>query len=124
MLRSAHVGKDAAAARLFLRLSDGYCCPGCKQGSEAHSECCSCLHVKPPWTWFLFRRTPSRSCKRQDRPSATCRAGSLPSQHLSSCERVVQGACRVVADRKSTRLNSSHPSISYAVFCLKKKTNK
>src|SRR6266581_9580336 len=27
------------------------------------------------------------------------------------------------ADRKSTRLNSSHPSISYAVFCLKKKNN-
>src|SRR5438128_8429631 len=26
-------------------------------------------------------------------------------------------------DRKSTRLNSSHGSISYAVFCLKKKTN-
>src|SRR5271154_308786 len=26
-------------------------------------------------------------------------------------------------DRKSTRLNSSHPSISYAVFCLKKTTN-
>src|SRR5690348_10983558 len=28
------------------------------------------------------------------------------------------------ADRKSTRLNSSHPSISYAVFCLKKKKEK
>src|SRR5437879_8486276 len=28
------------------------------------------------------------------------------------------------ADRKSTRLNSSHRCISYAVFCLKKKTNK
>src|SRR2546430_5167243 len=28
------------------------------------------------------------------------------------------------ADRKSTRLNSSHSQISYAVFCLKKKTNK
>src|SRR6266487_5432651 len=27
------------------------------------------------------------------------------------------------ADRKSTRLNSSHPSISYAVFCLKKKNS-
>src|SRR5690348_17763464 len=26
-----------------------------------------------------------------------------------------------IKDRKSTRLNSSHPSISYAVFCLKKK---
>src|SRR5690348_17716618 len=29
-----------------------------------------------------------------------------------------------VPDRKSTRLNSSHPSISYAVFCLKKKKKK
>src|SRR5436190_18602813 len=28
-----------------------------------------------------------------------------------------------VLDRKSTRLNSSHTVISYAVFCLKKKTN-
>src|SRR5690348_18166755 len=27
----------------------------------------------------------------------------------------------IYRDRKSTRLNSSHPSISYAVFCLKKK---
>src|SRR5207248_11732200 len=31
------------------------------------------------------------------------------------------GDCR--ADRKSTRLNSSHRTISYAVFCLKKKKN-
>src|SRR5258705_5585076 len=30
-------------------------------------------------------------------------------------------ADRVVGDRKSTRLNSSHLGISYAVFCLKKK---
>src|SRR5258705_7436313 len=30
--------------------------------------------------------------------------------------------CRAVLDRKSTRLNSSHLGISYAVFCLKKKT--
>src|SRR3712207_8195300 len=29
---------------------------------------------------------------------------------------------RHVLDRKSTRLNSSHANISYAVFCLKKKT--
>src|SRR5688572_31089684 len=28
----------------------------------------------------------------------------------------------VIVDRKSTRLNSSHSQISYAVFCLKKKT--
>src|SRR3989449_6436526 len=31
---------------------------------------------------------------------------------------------RIVRDRKSTRLNSSHGYISYAVFCLKKKKNK
>src|SRR2546422_1358393 len=31
---------------------------------------------------------------------------------------------RVATDRKSTRLNSSHGYISYAVFCLKKKKNK
>src|SRR5690625_5351761 len=31
------------------------------------------------------------------------------------------GATGTVADRKSTRLNSSHVAISYAVFCLKKK---
>src|SRR6266436_5015181 len=30
-------------------------------------------------------------------------------------------ACRAVQDRKSTRLNSSHGYMSYAVFCLKKK---
>src|SRR3712207_8449835 len=32
-------------------------------------------------------------------------------------------SARINRDRKSTRLNSSHANISYAVFCLKKKTN-
>src|SRR3712207_6890258 len=31
---------------------------------------------------------------------------------------------KVLGDRKSTRLNSSHANISYAVFCLKKKKNR
>src|SRR2546429_1447256 len=35
--------------------------------------------------------------------------------------RLVSGVSRGEADRKSTRLNSSHGYISYAVFCLKKK---
>src|SRR3712207_7570033 len=38
----------------------------------------------------------------------------------SSCSTSVP----VMSDRKSTRLNSSHANISYAVFCLKKKKNK
>src|SRR5687768_18366890 len=37
-------------------------------------------------------------------------------------DRAPEGADGGVADRKSTRLNSSHGYISYAVFCLKKKT--
>ena len=36
-------------------------------------------------------------------------------------ERIV--VCGPSGDRKSTRLNSSHVAISYAVFCLKKKTS-
>src|SRR5258707_13026794 len=35
--------------------------------------------------------------------------------------RVAEGRSREFRDRKSTRLNSSHANISYAVFCLKKK---
>src|SRR5436305_5964940 len=36
-------------------------------------------------------------------------------------ERELDPASQVLRDRKSTRLNSSHVRISYAVFCLKKK---
>src|SRR5258708_22306362 len=39
-----------------------------------------------------------------------------PGQHLDE-----PGLLEVLTDRKSTRLNSSHQIISYAVFCLKKK---
>src|SRR5207245_10307775 len=42
----------------------------------------------------------------------TCEVGWLPRAH---------GSALFTRDRKSTRLNSSHGSISYAVFCLKKK---
>src|SRR5947209_19023167 len=38
--------------------------------------------------------------------------------------RVFKGNPKSVEDRKSTRLNSSHANISYAVFCLKKKKKK
>src|SRR3712207_7776088 len=37
-------------------------------------------------------------------------------------ERPLQPTALALSDRKSTRLNSSHANISYAVFCLKKKT--
>src|SRR5690348_18485991 len=47
------------------------------------------------------------------------RAADAVGVHLLAGEGADPGG----ADRKSTRLNSSHPSISYAVFCLKKKKN-
>src|SRR5690348_17577865 len=48
--------------------------------------------------------------------------GGEPGLELSRPARVADQSRRQ-QDRKSTRLNSSHPSISYAVFCLKKKNN-
>src|SRR2546430_7523855 len=42
-------------------------------------------------------------------------------RHERQIGRSGRGAARGEGDRKSTRLNSSHSQISYAVFCLKKK---
>src|SRR3712207_8408371 len=47
-----------------------------------------------------------------------------PSDRLAPSRRILARSSRMdlARDRKSTRLNSSHANISYAVFCLKKKT--
>src|SRR5690242_21454742 len=51
-------------------------------------------------------------------------AGSLIAGLVSARAERTTGRKRLFwLDRKSTRLNSSHMSISYAVFCLKKKNN-
>src|SRR5947208_6087350 len=42
---------------------------------------------------------------------------------LLGMQRIPDGSIDMILDRKSTRLNSSHQIISYAVFCLKKKKN-
>src|SRR3989475_3084377 len=48
------------------------------------------------------------------------RAGTWGGRHIGM--EVTEGGAGAIQDRKSTRLNSSHSQISYAVFCLKKKT--
>src|SRR5262245_64957620 len=57
-----------------------------------------------------------------------CRRGTAPEAIRSTGRRIRCGFCEAVmpanVDRKSTRLNSSHLGISYAVFCLKKKSTK
>src|SRR3712207_7303859 len=47
--------------------------------------------------------------------------GRLPLQGLALGLEVLVAGYGAGGDRKSTRLNSSHANISYAVFCLKKK---
>src|SRR3712207_6900824 len=58
------------------------------------------------------------------RPRHPCATGR-PDTAARTCRRVMEDSIgrrdQPVADRKSTRLNSSHANISYAVFCLKKK---
>src|SRR5207302_8643438 len=92
----------------------------------------------PPPTLFpyttLFRsgqKSPMRKATAQTRrPSHFSLTVSRPGSFLAiflasrSCRNSVRLATESVSpwsDRKSTRLNSSHVKISYAVFCLKKK---
>src|SRR5690606_40337123 len=78
--------------------------------TAAHSDI-ACI----PRSWARWASTPTMpegpSYSEASTPSSACTPGSS----LVTW----QGTGRV--DRKSTRLNSSHVKISYAVFCLKKK---
>src|SRR5437899_4080221 len=52
---------------------------------------------------------------------ASAKSASIRSGRSSSPTTIFKGRPSSMRDRKSTRLNSSHLGISYAVFCLKKK---
>src|SRR5438045_4694243 len=66
-------------------------------------------------------RTPMMRASGVARTRTTVRALGIAPCCGSTCVSVVIESAR---DRKSTRLNSSHLGISYAVFCLKKKSKK
>src|SRR5256885_12653736 len=67
-----------------------------------------------PQTWTL-RPPPSGGTRLPCTHGRTGQRSKRPARESSSCRRP--------GDRKSTRLNSSHLVISYAVFCLKKKNH-
>src|SRR3712207_7971911 len=69
----------------------------------------------PYTTLFRSRFVRSRSCHPHRGGCGTTRG------HVSAQPSAHQAVGVTAADRKSTRLNSSHANISYAVFCLKKK---
>src|SRR2546427_8807417 len=93
-------------------------------------------HIEPlnpaeaPWP-LLLSADPSREKVRGYLAGSTCFAARESFQREGQPPRPggrgeVLGMCvlvplRASGDRKSTRLNSSHSQISYAVFCLKKK---
>src|SRR5690625_5935307 len=58
--------------------------------------------------------------------STACSSADTKEEEADKAEGEISGELEIqyfVGDRKSTRLNSSHVAISYAVFCLKKKNN-
>src|SRR5262245_63910293 len=92
---------------------------------------------RPPWSTLFPYTTLFRSRDRdaQQLGGFGLRQLLIPQQVEDRPQVVGQPGCGLmelgpalhllpVEDRKSTRLNSSHLGISYAVFCLKKKKNK
>src|SRR2546430_16593344 len=87
------------------------------------SICLSSLYTTSSFFFFFFNDTATTEIYtlslHDALPISTepiCLASGQPA--LGSC---AQPRPRQLGDRKSTRLNSSHSQISYAVFCLKKK---
>src|SRR6266540_5690001 len=70
---------------------------------------------------FFFNDTATTEIYTLSLHDALPISGSGPRPQRCACPR---RAASPPGDRKSTRLNSSHITISYAVFCLKKKTKK
>src|SRR2546422_1718539 len=73
-----------------------------------------------PYTTLFRSRDVTRAGR--DRDPGGCNRGSS----MIGCQAMTRSMAALIAvaierDRKSTRLNSSHGYISYAVFCLKKK---
>src|SRR3712207_7640856 len=80
---------------------------------------------RPPRSTLFPYTTLFRSYERDGREAALAgwalaSAAALATHYFAVF--LVAPAAVWILDRKSTRLNSSHANISYAVFCLKKKT--
>src|SRR2546429_4377737 len=77
---------------------------------------------RPPRSTLFPYTTLFRSCNRSRHRSRFWRwLRNLLKDRTAFLDRLVRAHHHGEGDRKSTRLNSSHGYISYAVFCLKKK---
>src|SRR5207245_11597954 len=68
-------------------------------------------------TWPTFSRSRSLPQDRPDLPEVAGVEGRLADRQVQAPEALAPTQGQLGIDRKSTRLNSSHGSISYAVFC-------
>src|SRR5437660_3550546 len=78
---------------------------------------------RPPRSTLFPYTTLFRSVYHDRSPDDCARTGHTTAV-CAQADRFAGVRHRVAPDRKSTRLNSSHVAISYAVFCLKKKKKK
>src|SRR6266536_1730370 len=131
--RRCRVGGRAARSPRFLRRSlvavRGPGCLPADRGSPARAG--QRRRLTPPRYGEPAHRRPRKHSGRRttprcppadrtppDPPCPACAQGTTRCRHFVTCARW-QGSA--AADRKSTRLHSSHAWSSYAVFCLKKK---
>src|SRR5690606_39537499 len=115
----------------------------CKYGARTMSHYCTRPKRRSPPTFKSHIRTSSspptcsgcgdysQACcgvsgtlkdRRQPAGCSTISCAAFRNRKRPGCS-VGDGPSCTTVDRKSTRLNSSHVKISYAVFCLKKKTS-
>src|SRR5438270_13699934 len=71
--------------------------------------------------FFMIRRPPRSTLFPYTTLFRSVSSSALTNARHTPGGRDNAGNCMLLLDRKSTRLNSSHSQISYAVFCLKKK---
>src|SRR2546430_8060681 len=75
----------------------------------------------PYTTLFRSRDAVAEASRKAIRISGSTGSGAVEVSLADTGHGIPPGLGRRILDRKSTRLNSSHSQISYAVFCLKKK---
>src|SRR2546430_6267345 len=97
----------------------------CREGSDCTAAQLTIIFIL---FFFLMIRRPPRSTLFPYTTLFRSQAGAtiLTQTKVEWLEKLPSGGWRIHGqqDRKSTRLNSSHSQISYAVFCLKKKKQK
>src|SRR5690625_4163954 len=97
-------------------------------GARAHASV-SPSSPDQDWNMAVTIKTPEEIEKMRVAGQLAARTLQMIEEHVKpgvttdELNRICHDYIEQRADRKSTRLNSSHVAISYAVFCLKKKNN-